>query len=47
MQLLGFDLDNDLIKSLVAVLVTGLITVLSILRFYLYITCGKFVSNVN
>lgn len=47
MIILGIDLSCPIIQALLAIVVVGFFTVISILKFYAYITCGYFHERVK
>ncbi|KAJ8944281.1 hypothetical protein NQ318_009658 [Aromia moschata] len=47
MILLGVDLGCPLVQALLSILVVGFLTVVSLLKFYAYISCGYFHDRVK
>lgn len=46
-MILGIDFNCMIVQALIVVAVIGFLTVVSILKFYAYITCGYFHENVK
>ncbi|KAJ8964497.1 hypothetical protein NQ314_004784 [Rhamnusium bicolor] len=47
MILFGVDFNCQVVQAVVAVLVVGFLTVISLLKFYAYVTCGYFHDRVK
>lgn len=47
MIVLGLDLNSPLVQALIAVFVVGSWTIILVLRFYAYITCGQFHGRIR
>ncbi|KAJ8968871.1 hypothetical protein NQ317_008127 [Molorchus minor] len=47
MILLGVDFGCPLVQALLAILIVGFLTVISLLKFYAYVTCGYFHERVR
>lgn len=47
MILFGIDLSCPIVQALLAVAIVGFLTVISILKFYAYITCGYYRDKVR
>lgn len=47
MILFDTNFDSELIKTLVIAVAVGIFTLLTILRFYCVLTCGKFMEEVR